>query len=844
MKFFGVHLPKAGGAGVDKRPRVLSLAQLAAVGVSAAGVILLIAALVAYFINGATVDRYFQERAKTLAGELAYGLVGLVQESVAKVEWITLDPQVVHALVSKDPDRIADIEARLSKQIPDLVRVRLVPPGTVDNMTGGLFPKLGFADLEMLKSGETTGRPPPIEAHFFGMETAHVDIVRPVRADDGTVIGQLLVSYGGGFVQHVLDRVTTPFGFVEVRQLGSDQHTGVVLANLGQASLMSLGSGYTVPVLGTRWEVTYWPVPAERSKLAWRSTALLSVFGVAFMFLGLLAYVLYRIFNKSFQADYETILEAFRGIKSGQSNMTDHQFRLRDFQGMSEVLGNLVSTGGRVSQQKMHDMDETMLTNATITDLVMNAKHDEVMHEHVGGAAIMVPASIFRAYDIRGVVGKTLTEEIIYRIGLAIGSEAFARGQQTIIVGRDGRLSGESFSKALSDGLCAAGRDVIDIGQVPTPILYFATHYLSTGSGVMVTGSHNPADYNGLKMVLKGETLAERDIQLLRRRIENNDFTSGSGSLRRQDVIADYIATIVSDVQLARPLKVAIDCGNGVAGAVAPLLLRTLGCDVIELYCEVDGHFPNHHPDPSQLENLRDLIAAVSRYKADMGLAFDGDGDRLALVDGDGKVIWPDRQVMLYAKDLLERNPGATIIFDVKCSRHLAKYITKHGGQPLMWKTGHSLIKRKMKETGALLAGEMSGHIFFKERWFGFDDGLYAAARLLEILAAEQRSVAEVFQSLPDAVNTPELRVDLVEGQQGVFMARLLEMANIKGAVMTTIDGLRADFEDGWGLVRASNTTPSLILRFEANTESALKRIKDEFRLLMRKVDPKVKLPF
>jgi phosphomannomutase/phosphoglucomutase len=289
---------------------------------------------------------------------------------------------------------------------------------------------------------------------------------------------------------------------------------------------------------------------------------------------------------------------------------------------------------------------------------------------------------------------------------------------------------------------------------------------------------------------------------------------------------------------------VVIDCGNGVAGAVAPLLLRTLGCELIELYCEVDGHFPNHHPDPSQMVNLQDLIAAVTRHKADLGLAFDGDGDRIALVDGNGKVIWPDRQMMLYAKDVLDRNPGASIIFDVKCSRHLAKYITRHGGHPLMWKTGHSLIKRKMKESGALLAGEMSGHIFFKERWFGFDDAMYAAARLLEILAADRRSVIEVFQSLPDSVSTPELRVDLAEGQQSVFMARLLESANIKGAVVTTIDGLRADFEDGWGLVRASNTTPSLILRFEANTEDALKRIKDQFRALMHKVDPKLALPF
>ena len=847
MKFFGVLLPKTGVSDSGQRPRMLSMARLAMVGIAATGVILLIAACIVYYLNGRTVDRYFQERARTLAGELAYGLVGLVQESIAQVEWITLDPQVVHAFESKNPDQIADTETRLAKKFPELVRVRLIPPGVVGTMEGGIFPKLGYADLEMLKAGESSGKPPPIEAHFFGMETAHVDIVRPVRADNGTVIGQLLVSYGGDFVQRVLDRVTTPFGFVEVRQFGGGQNTGVLLAKRGEAYMADSGSGYTVPVIGTRWQVTYWPAAAEQSKFTWRDAALWIVFAVVFLLLGLLAYVLHRILRNAFQTDFDTILEVMRDTRSGKSGRSDRLFRLRDFQGKLEILDAVANMGGGVSGREAVSMTGAAAIDmppVTPAEMAANSKQQATVYEQGGGVVVKVPASIFRAYDIRGVVGKTLTEEIVYNIGLAIGSEAFARGQQTIIIGRDGRLSGEKFSEALSNGLCAAGRDVIDIGQVPTPLVYFATHYLNTGSGVMVTGSHNPPDYNGLKMVLKAETLAERDIQLLRRRIETGDFTNGSGSSRRQDVIADYIATIVSDVQLARPLKVVIDCGNGVAGAVAPLLLRTLGCEVIELYCEVDGQFPNHHPDPSQLENLHDLIAAVSKYKADLGLAFDGDGDRLALVDGGGKVIWPDRQMMLYAKDVLDRNPGATIIFDVKCSRHLAQFITKHGGQPLMWKTGHSLIKRKMKETGALLAGEMSGHIFFKERWFGFDDAMYTAARLLEILAAERRSVAAVFQSLPDAVSTPELRVDLIEGQQTVFMARLLEMANIKGAVLTTIDGLRADFEDGWGLVRASNTTPSLILRFEANTDAALKRIKDEFRVLMRKVDSKVILPF
>ena len=830
MKFFGKHLPNADVADTERPLRVFSLGRLTWLGIAATGVVLLIAAAAAYLINSATVERYYKQRAETLAGELAYGLVGLVQEAVAKVEWVALDPQVVQAIKSDDPVLIANSESRLTKQFPELLRARLVPSGVVGKVEGGTFPQLGFADLEMLRAGEATGTPPPIEAHFFGMETAHVDIVRPVRDANGLVIGQLLASFGGDFVQRALDKVSVSFGYVEIRQSDSE-HAGVLLAKRGRAELAKSAPGQVVSVLGTRWELTYWPPAADRNGMMWRSAALWAVFGLAFLMVSLVAYALHRILSKALQADLESIVEAVREINSGRSFKAATLFHLRDVQGKLEILEAMAPMGDFRPQGGMMSMTGTTMQQAAV-------------HEQARPNTAKVPASIFRAYDIRGVVDETLTEEIVYNIGLAIGSEAFARGQQTIIVGRDGRLSGPKFSAALINGLCAAGRDVIDIGQVPTPVVYFAAHYLNTGSGVMVTGSHNPPGYNGLKMVLKGETLAEGDIQALRRRIETGDFTSGSGSQRSQDVTADYIGTIVGDVHLARPLRVVIDCGNGVAGAVAPLLLRTLGCEVIELYCTVDGRFPNHHPDPSQLENLKDLIAAVAKHKADLGLALDGDGDRLALVDGNGKVIWPDRQMMLYAKDVLVRNPGAGIIFDIKCSRHLAKFITKLGGRPLMWKTGHSLIKRKMKETGALLAGEMSGHIFFKERWFGFDDGMYAAARLLEILAAERKSVAEVFQALPDAVSTPELRVDLQEGQQTVFMARLLKTANLKGAALTTIDGLRADFEDGWGLVRASNTTPSLILRFEANTEAALKRIKEEFRVLMRKVDPNVPLPF
>ena len=456
-----------------------------------------------------------------------------------------------------------------------------------------------------------------------------------------------------------------------------------------------------------------------------------------------------------------------------------------------------------------------------------------------------VDPSIFRAYDIRGVVDKTLTRNTVMLIGRAIGSESLQRGRSTFVVARDGRLSGPDLSEALIDGIVSTGCDVKDIGCAPTPVLYFATHYLDTQNGVVVTGSHNPPDYNGLKIVIDGETLSGPSIQSLRERIERKDFISAdSGSVETINIIPDYIERIRSDVTLSRPIKVVVDCGNGVAGAVIPQLLDGLGCQVITLFCDVDGTFPNHHPDPSKEENLADLISAVAENQADIGLAFDGDGDRLGVVSADGKVIWPDRVLMLYAMDILERNPGGQIIYDVKCTRHLDALIREHGGEPLMWKTGHSFIKAKIKQTGALLAGEMSGHIFINERWYGFDDALYAAARLLEILSNDERSSTEVFASLPDSVNTPELNVQMEEGEPPVFINKLLENAHFEGASISTIDGLRADYPDGWGLVRASNTTPVLVLRFEADTEDALSRIMSDFRRVMLQVDPELSLPF
>ena len=468
-----------------------------------------------------------------------------------------------------------------------------------------------------------------------------------------------------------------------------------------------------------------------------------------------------------------------------------------------------------------------------------------------------VPAEIFRAYDIRGIAGRTLTAALAREIGRALGTLARERGapgqergapvfggRTAFAVGRDGRLSSPELCGALMDGLNAAGADVIELGVVPTPVAYFAAHHLGCQSAVMVTGSHNPAQYNGLKMVVAGDTLSGEEIQDLRRRIESGVSAPGAGKRTRADVLDAYVERIAGDVKLARPFKVAIDSGNGVAGVVAPHLFRRLGCEVTELFSEVDGNFPNHHPDPSRPENLRDLIDSLRQTKSEIGLAFDGDGDRLGVVTGSGKIIFPDRQLMLYARDVLSRNPGAEIIYDVKCTRLLAPWIERHGGRALIWKTGHSLVKAKLKETGAPLAGEMSGHIFFKERWYGFDDALYCGARLLEILSRQQ-DPSRALEDLPDAPCTPELNWQLAEGEPQPIIDRLLDLKPFPGARrVLTIDGVRAEYEDGFGLARASNTSPVIVLRFEGNTAQALTRIQEDFRRALQPLKPGAALPF
>ncbi|MBW0446916.1 phosphomannomutase/phosphoglucomutase [bacterium M00.F.Ca.ET.228.01.1.1] len=464
----------------------------------------------------------------------------------------------------------------------------------------------------------------------------------------------------------------------------------------------------------------------------------------------------------------------------------------------------------------------------------------------------MISKSIFKAYDIRGVIGKTLDADAARSIGRAFGSEVRAQGGDAVVVARDGRLSGPELIQALSDGLRAAGVDVVNVGMVPTPVGYFAASVplaLEGGerrvdSCIVVTGSHNPPDYNGFKMVLRGSAIYGEQILALHQRIVDENFSTGSGTYVEYDIADDYLARIAGDVKLARPIKIVVDAGNGVAGGLAPRLFKKLGCELVELFTEIDGNFPNHHPDPAHPENLQDVIRALKETDAEIGFAFDGDGDRLGVVTKDGQIIYPDRQLMLFAEEVLSRNKGAQIIYDVKCTRNLAKWVKDKGGEPLMWKTGHSLVKAKLRETGAPLAGEMSGHVFFKDRWYGFDDGLYTGARLLEILTRVE-DPSKLLNSLPNSNSTPELQLKLEEGENFELIARLQKNAQFTGADnVVTIDGLRVEYPDGFGLARSSNTTPVVVMRFEADNDAALRRIQEDFRRVILAEKADAKLPF
>ncbi len=733
-------------------------------------------------------DAQLETEGRAAAGSLSGALasMGLMVNEAAQ------SPELLADVLRSTRRARQQAATRVGRDFPDALRVVVMPPA-IEHLEPEPFPGLGYSPLSLMLSAKESGRSPPPAVTGTDTSQPRVNFVAPVlnSEQNNSVIGFLLVTRPLSSFDQALRSIDNKGIYLDLRSnwlSGSDAITnygtvvGVLDINLKTETVAntSLRVGYFTP----------------RPFGIWDKSTGLNVFTLLLGLAAMVGGLWIRRQPEQERASGEQVLADLTNV--------DTDDRLREKMEFAEKAKSSTQV-------------------ATVDD---------------------VDPSIFRAYDIRGVVGDTLTPSVARAIGQAIGSEAIDRGIAQVVVGRDGRLSGPELSESMIDGLTRSGVDVVDIGAVPTGVLYYATHALKTGSGVMVTGSHNPPDYNGFKIMLGGDTLAAEQIQALYERIAEPRLHTGKGGLQEMDLAEDYVERIASDVQVMEPLKVVVDAGNGIAGELGPRVLEEIGCEVITLHCEVDGTFPNHHPDPSVPENLQDLISVVAQQGADVGVAFDGDGDRLGVVTAEGEMIFPDRLMILFARDVLMRNPGANIIYDVKCTGHLASEIVSAGGSPIMWKTGHSLIKAKMKETNAELAGEMSGHFFFKERWYGFDDGIYAAARLLEILALDGEPVTEVLAELPTSYSTPELKIAMAEGEHYAFVERFQREASFPEARTNNIDGIRADFDDGWGLLRCSNTTPNLVLRFDADTPEALERIKDQFRAQILSIRDDLELPF
>ncbi len=815
----------------QKRGSSLSLLTTAVLSIVA--VIFIISGMVYYGLQSSGQKKNLEYQVKASAEGIAKNITSQVRLYQQLLQGISQDRELLTLFASGNKAGLRKKEQALLRNIPNAKYVRLLPVEW-EELETGVGPKLSFASLAMLRVAEKTRVVSPAEVHQFRSKQQHIAMAAPVlKGKKGPVAGVIHLSLPMNLIQGSVTGTGEQSGDISIRQLAGGEPL-LLAANNNSRSKFSKSAG-TIKIPGSIWNVVYM---TGSPAVVWSDHIIffgLLIIGLGLMTLAVL--VLTHRFKVGLISDQESILLLVERLLLGRVD-SNQKARIAEMQVTMDHLVHM-----------MHGIKHHTATQKTASQVKAAGLPKESVEQALESASEQsggnyLPKTIFREYDIRGVVSKDLTADVVYQLGRAIGSAAYDAGQQTVIVARDGRKSGLELANALCRGLMDSGRDVVDIGMVPTPLLYFATHFLGSSSGVMVTGSHNPPDYNGLKIVIAGETLSGEEIMALRSRVAKGDLLQGEGSKTEQDLLADYLNRVLEDLHIARPLKVVLDCGNGVAGVVGPSLLKMLGCQVTELFCDVDGDFPNHHPDPSKPENLQALAEAVQAQQADIGIALDGDGDRIGVVDSQGNIIWPDRLLMLFAIDLLIRQPGADIIYDVKSSRHLAGQILSNGGRPLMWKTGHSLIKARMKETGALLAGELSGHIFFKERWYGFDDGLYACVRLLEILAADPRSSAEIFLDLPESVSTPELSMSMQEGENVELVAKLAGSGGMQGAKLINIDGIRAEFEYGWGLMRASNTMPAVVFRFEAEDELGLHRLQEVFRKQLLDINPDLELPF
>lgn len=816
-----------------------------------------------YWFSSAEVSSSEKTALAAKAQGLATGMSFQLETLQGCVDGIARSPEVINALSSGDPILISSTAIKLQTFVPGAIRIRLLLP-SINEPEQTFLPHMGFGDLDMVRSTLSSKQKPVIQGEG---EHRHLALTSAVIKND-QVIGVVLASLKTEIVNQALAKTNFTSGFVEIKQ---DQ---IVLASIGNEAAKT-DDAQSLPLGDSRWSMSFWS--GESSALTDSSVIAVIVLTPALL-AGLAFFLGYRKLASYLQHDQRSILKAAKDMAAGKSG-GNYPVQLLEMQPIITTIAKLKriviqeNIAEKTNNQSPIEHQEPIVFEESF-DLDYLEENPDAFSEHFenqklaatatpiampqlgnAGFSPSIPSiqsntgsavNIFRSYDIRGIVGKDLNAEIITNIGRAVASEAKESGILSIVIGHDGRHSSAGFSNALAEGICSVGCHVIDIGLVPTPLLYFVAHHSDGRTGIMITGSHNPPEYNGLKIVLNGETLATDRIQGIKKRIEAGISTLDEpGAVEQNDMFTDeYIGIICEDIHIARRMKVVVDCGNGAASVLGPLLLKALGCEVVELFCTIDGSFPNHHPDPGNPENMKELIASVKLHNADAGIAFDGDGDRLGVVDAKGNIIWPDRQMMLFARDVLARKPGAEIIYDVKCSRHLHDQILKRGGRPVMWKSGHSLVKAKLKETGAALAGEMSGHIFFNDRWFGFDDALYSSARMVQILSEDMRPTDEVFAELPDSINTPEINIPIGENQNQQFIKQMFSLAHFDDAKIIDIDGMRVEFNDGWGLIRASNTTPSLTLRFEADNQASLIRIQSLFKQLMLQIKPDLSLPF
>lgn len=782
--------------------------------------------------------------------ELTAGVMATQYQAVANQYWlarqqivdsISLSESVAQALAN-GPATDA-IEKDMAARIPGASYVRVVS-SMGDDITSD---RLTFAQQDIAARALAEGKDLPAEVSFINKEqvATYVRTFTLPQEQKAVVLASFsLKPLATDFKAHNAEH-----GKVElVQALGKD--ISVVAESSSTAELA--GTNHEVATKNPNWKVNVAPaaqlVGADSSKTLIMGLLLLAVL----LPLGLLIAAFKRL-DKVLD-DEAARLDRYSDLllTSGQRDRPTMKLGV-----LEALVGNVekYASQRKDSAKRNSNTDQfgqIPLADSDLDDLlgegakpVARASASKIpAAKPVPKQTVQIPHEIFRAYDIRGNASSALSAEVVNLLGRAIGSEAFYKEEQTIVVGRDARLSSPELSQALIDGILSSGRDVIDVGIVPTPVLYFAVQQLGLNSGVMLTGSHNPAEDNGLKIMIAGHTLADRELLLLKERIDNQDLTNGTGGYTQQSVNSAYVNHMSDDVVLARPMRVVVDGGNGVAGNIATQVLESLGCQVTPLFCEPDGNFPNHHPDPANHDNLMDLASSVAGNEADLGIAFDGDGDRIGVVTPSGKIINIDRLMMLFAKNVLVSHPGADIIFDVKCSRDLVNVITANGGRPVMNRTGHSYLKSKLIETGAPLAGELSGHIILNDRWFAFDDAIYAAARLLEILSMESTDADAVFKEFPESVSTPELNMPMSDVKKATFMARFCQKANFDDGSVTLLDGLRVDFPDGWGLVRASNTTANIVMRFEGKDEAVINRIQQQFKQLLLSTDPELQLPF